>query len=212
MKRNPREVLNVRANASLAKCQKAYRKLMMELHPDRNGDPEAVKRFKEVQEAWDRLNGKDTDATAIDSAAVSNLCNLFVTVVAECLQRGEEPCERDLKAMMKSKLADHQRNLNQRMDQVKKQQKAVEKMLGRWKAGKDETPLEQVLLAKIAEGQAAIELVEREGEMVERSLGMLAGWSFKRDAAEKNCQETMMEALHRIQNMRFQWTPSSAGS
>lgn len=34
-KRNPREVLGVRAGASLASCQKAYRRLVMELHPDR---------------------------------------------------------------------------------------------------------------------------------------------------------------------------------
>ena len=51
------ETLGISRSASVEEIGKAYRKLAFTHHPDRNpGDPEAVERFKEVQEAYDTLN------------------------------------------------------------------------------------------------------------------------------------------------------------
>ncbi|MCH2107446.1 MAG: molecular chaperone DnaJ, partial [Planctomycetes bacterium] len=48
------EVLGVARNASPDEIKKKYRKLAMELHPDRNKDnPEAESKFKEAAEAYD---------------------------------------------------------------------------------------------------------------------------------------------------------------
>ena len=55
-KRDYYEVLNVERNASDADLKKAYRKLALQYHPDRNpGDAAAEEKFKEAAEAYDVL-------------------------------------------------------------------------------------------------------------------------------------------------------------
>ena len=52
-KRDYYEVLGVSRNASEDDIKKAYRKLALKFHPDRNkGDKEAEERFKEINEAY----------------------------------------------------------------------------------------------------------------------------------------------------------------
>jgi len=49
------DVLGVSRDASKDDIKKAYRKLAMEYHPDRNDDPDAEQKFKEVTEAYEVL-------------------------------------------------------------------------------------------------------------------------------------------------------------
>ena len=50
------EVLEVTRTATEADIKKAYRRLAMKFHPDRNpGDPTAEERFKEAKEAYEVL-------------------------------------------------------------------------------------------------------------------------------------------------------------
>ncbi len=51
-KRDYYEVLGVQRNASKDEIKDAYRKLAMQFHPDRNKDPGAEERFKEISEAY----------------------------------------------------------------------------------------------------------------------------------------------------------------
>lgn len=56
-KRDYYEVLGVAHNASEADVKKAYRRMAMKFHPDRNpGDKAAEEKFKEVQEAYEVLS------------------------------------------------------------------------------------------------------------------------------------------------------------
>lgn len=62
-KRDYYELLGVERSANTAELKKAYRKLALELHPDRNqDDPTAEERFKEVSEAFAVLNDNDKRA------------------------------------------------------------------------------------------------------------------------------------------------------
>ncbi|MGD8546140.1 MAG: molecular chaperone DnaJ [Candidatus Bathyarchaeota archaeon] len=51
-KRDYYEVLNVPRNASNQEIKKAYRKLALKYHPDRNKSPDAEEKFKEISEAY----------------------------------------------------------------------------------------------------------------------------------------------------------------
>ena len=56
-KRDYYQVLGTEKNSSDADLKKAYRRLAMKFHPDRNpGDQEAEKKFKEAKEAFLLLN------------------------------------------------------------------------------------------------------------------------------------------------------------
>lgn len=62
-KRDYYEVLGVDRNATPDELKKAYRKLALQYHPDRNpGDKEAEEKFKEAAEAYDVLSNPDKKA------------------------------------------------------------------------------------------------------------------------------------------------------
>jgi molecular chaperone DnaJ len=59
-KRDYYEVLGVAREVDADGLKKAYRKLALQYHPDRNsGDPEAAEKFKEASEAYDVLSNPD---------------------------------------------------------------------------------------------------------------------------------------------------------
>ncbi|MEO7445937.1 MAG: molecular chaperone DnaJ [Ferruginibacter sp.] len=63
MKRDYYEVLGVSKNASADEIKKAYRKVAMQHHPDRNpGDKQSEDKFKEAAEAYEILNDGDKKA------------------------------------------------------------------------------------------------------------------------------------------------------
>ncbi len=62
-KRDYYEVLGVDRNSSKEEIKKAYRKMAMQYHPDRNpGDKEAEEKFKEAAEAYEILSHDDKKA------------------------------------------------------------------------------------------------------------------------------------------------------
>jgi len=62
-KRDYYDALGVKRDATADELKKAYRKLAMKFHPDRNpDDPEAEKKFKEINEAYDVLKDENKRA------------------------------------------------------------------------------------------------------------------------------------------------------
>jgi len=61
-KRDYYDILGVSKNASQEELKRAYRKQALEWHPDRNKSPEAEKRFKEINEAYEVLSDGEKKA------------------------------------------------------------------------------------------------------------------------------------------------------
>lgn len=51
------KILGISKKASKDEIKKAYRKLALRFHPDRNADPTAENKFKEINEAYRVLSG-----------------------------------------------------------------------------------------------------------------------------------------------------------
>lgn len=59
MSKNYYEILNVDKNASKDEIKKAYYKLALKFHPDKNKEPDAEDKFKEISEAYEKLYNSD---------------------------------------------------------------------------------------------------------------------------------------------------------
>jgi molecular chaperone DnaJ len=64
MTMDPYAILGVATDSGPAEWKRAYRRLAMRWHPDRNGDPAATERFKEISSAYDLLVAIDDPAAA----------------------------------------------------------------------------------------------------------------------------------------------------
>lgn len=89
MSRDPYLVLDLRRDAGPAEIKRAYRRLAMRWHPDRNDAPEATERFKQIRAAYERLTAVDRPAavetepaeTAADSTPAADIrLNLEITL------------------------------------------------------------------------------------------------------------------------------------
>ena len=59
--------LGLKSDATLSDIKKAFRQKASQFHPDRNSDPDAPARFREVQEAYDVLSDDDKRKTYDDN-------------------------------------------------------------------------------------------------------------------------------------------------
>ena len=66
MESSPRKILGVGPNAGMQEARRAYRKLAMKWHPDRNADPTATARFQEIQSAYRKLAADLDPAAALE--------------------------------------------------------------------------------------------------------------------------------------------------
>ena len=62
MNKNYYQILNINENASKEEIKKAYHKLALQYHPDKNKDEGAEEKFKEISEAYDMLYNQNKNS------------------------------------------------------------------------------------------------------------------------------------------------------
>ena len=95
---NPYAVLDVAQDASSVEIKRAFRKLAMRWHPDRNpDDPDAEQRFKEVSAAYELLSdpAQRAELGTLDARAMrGELPEEFIEEVASAIERAQIWIER----------------------------------------------------------------------------------------------------------------------
>ena len=75
MAKNYYDILGVDRKASEQDIKKAYKKMALKYHPDKNKDPGAEEKFKEIAEAYDVLTDSDK------RLGFSNFLNLLLRLL-----------------------------------------------------------------------------------------------------------------------------------
>lgn len=74
---NPYEVLGLKSGASEQEIKKAYKKLALENHPDRNPNKEAEDKFKEINSAYEMLKNNNWTHNNTPNFGFSNFGDIF---------------------------------------------------------------------------------------------------------------------------------------
>lgn len=78
MNQNPYDILNIPRNSSVSDVKKAYYKLAKEYHPDKNKHPDAINKFKEINDAYKKITSSSDDQIKIDFPDLFNKFNRII--------------------------------------------------------------------------------------------------------------------------------------
>lgn len=190
---SPYEVLGVKKNASAKTINKAYRKLAMAAHPDRNpGDESAAARASEINAVlYDPARRKCYDETGqtkfqpVSSEIASVLVPLlFETLAAFTANSMVKMEEVDLIAAMKSTLQGGMTHCKAQIGKMKKAIDAFEKVSGRLSIedGKQDI-LGEAVRSQAEQTRTQIQSAEEQLAKIKRAEDFLALYRYRRDVA-----------------------------
>ena len=200
------EILGVEPTATPDEVLKAYRRLAMQYHPDRNpGDDDAARAYREVTEAYEVLGDParraayDADGT---TAPRPNPDQELVDVLAPLLQRvmngmqsfGPRPEDQDVAAAVKAYLASMIADAERQVADLERVHALFSKVCGRFEV-KRGTPdlLNELAAAKTKAVGEQIRIGKAELDRLTRVKKYLDGVTYRRD--KKSAARRVMDRL-----------------
>lgn len=188
-------ILGVDKSSDKKSMKKAYRKRAKILHPDHGG---TVEKFGALKRAFDILTDdtrrKKYDATGdidekVPDNAYSNAINVlgaaFNAVLQECAQSGESPLERDIIALVKSKVANNINEAQKQIRIIKNMLDIDKKMVGRFKVKKGNNIFEAIVAQRITSLQINLKNCEDVIVNSNAAIELIKLASFKSDPSSR---------------------------
>lgn len=195
-------VLGVGRRATADRITKAYRKLAMKYHPDRNiGDDAAKEQYALVHLAYEVLSDDSRraqyDATGETAAPKVNqalaeiaavLSGLFVGIVESIVNQGGDVARENIVDHMRKAVATHLKNLKKVTKEVTTLRAALETALPRLALAKGDDDKEDVITgagrAHLAVLARRLTMIEDEERRFGKALEFLKAYSYRVDAAK----------------------------
>jgi len=125
---DPFKILGVERSASKDEIKAAYRKAVLEFHPDRNNSPDAKNKFIEIQSAYDKISNDDYSDINFDYKNPNDIMRIF----EEALKQFGKAFNIDIKQEDLINL--YKRNAAE--NQIKREKRYSERMNDEIKVGK----------------------------------------------------------------------------
>lgn len=77
MNKSPYDILGISRDSSETEVKKAYRKLALQFHPDKNRDPDAAEKFKEISQAYSDITSGSAEDILHEFPELSELFKMF---------------------------------------------------------------------------------------------------------------------------------------
>lgn len=198
---DPHVILGVRRNASQKTIRRAYRKLAMENHPDRNvGDSEAAARFKAVHEAYAKLTGKKIEPDNTNAAVYGVLAAVFGIVLSTLIEKGANVKTVDYVAHMRECLKQQIQPVQENVRKMDKWRDALLAMKGRFQ-GKEAEAMEGIIEHNLAVGERESAKPKKQLDMMQAAMKLLQDCSFKFEL-----QKTMATTTAGMSTSSIRWT------
>ncbi len=216
---NPYEVLGVRKNSRPNTVRKAYRKLSMKYHADRNvGDDEAARRYEEVQRAYAILSdperkrhydetgdaGEPTKRFPEEYDFAEFLLPALMYAVAEVERHCADVTRTDLVKKMRDKIKADMIPVERRRAEIEKAKKLATKLLGRStvKDGR-ENILESNIRSQLAQIERDLADTLNTLDRMTRALDYLKDVTYRTDGKPATEMDALLAGNYAV--MKWSW-------
>lgn len=215
------KILGVRRNEKPEAITKAYRKLSLEFHPDRNpGDPSAEEKYKEIQLAYEILSDLSRrahyDATGeigkvhrIDpnDDVISVLAPIVANILISMTASDQDPDATDFIAKIRTPLTSKIQRLGEQRQMLEKAKAKLSRIVGKFTVTDGDNLLQSLTKTHLADVDTQMELLGQEETKIKKALAFLdkCGCEFTKDKSLSLSEFIRASDANKFFGPKFVW-------